>query len=76
LSEAPLDSLRNLIAETRLDVPEGLPPMTGGLSGYLGYDMVRLMEKLPDSNPDDVGIPDGILVRPSLFAILTALPTS
>ncbi len=65
----PLDSLRALIAETRLDVPDGLPPMTGGLSGYLGYDMVRLMERLPDTNPDVLGIPDGILVRPSLFAI-------
>jgi anthranilate synthase component 1 len=65
----PMDSLRALIAETRLDVPEGLPPMTGGLSGYLGYDMVRLMEKLPDANPDALGIPDAILVRPGLFAI-------
>jgi anthranilate synthase component 1 len=43
--------------------------MTGGLSGYLGYDMVRLMEKLPDANPDALGIPDAILVRPGLFAI-------
>jgi anthranilate synthase component 1 len=65
----PLESLRDLIAETRLDVPETLPPMTGGLSGYLGYDMVRLMEAIPDSNPDDLGIPDALLVRPSLFAI-------
>jgi anthranilate synthase component 1 len=65
----PMDSLRALIAETRLDVPDGLPPMTGGLSGYLGYDMVRLMERLPDANPDELGIPDAILVRPSLFAI-------
>lgn len=67
--EAPLDSLRALIAETRLDIPEGLPPMTGGLSGYLGYDMVRLMEDIPDANHDELGIPDAILVRPSLFAI-------
>ena len=29
------------------DVPDTLPPMTGGLVGYLGYDMVRLMERLP-----------------------------
>jgi anthranilate synthase component 1 len=67
--DPPLDSLRDLIAETRLDVPENLPPMTGGLSGYLGYDMVRLMEKLPDNNPEVIGIPEAILVRPSLFAI-------
>jgi anthranilate synthase component 1 len=67
--DPPLDSLRDLIAETRLDVPENLPPMTGGLSGYLGYDMVRLMEVLPDNNPEVLGIPEAILVRPSLFAI-------
>jgi anthranilate synthase component 1 len=66
---APLHSLRALIEETRLDVPDTLPPMTGGLSGYLGYDMVRLMENLPATNPDVLGIPEAILVRPSLFII-------
>jgi anthranilate synthase component 1 len=66
---APLNSLRALIEETRLDVPDTLPPMTGGLSGYLGYDMVRLMEDLPATNPDVLGIPEAILVRPSLFII-------
>ena len=67
--DAPLASLRDLIAETQLDVPESLPPMTGGLVGYLGYDMVRLMESIPASNPDVLGIPDGILIRPGLFII-------
>jgi anthranilate synthase component 1 len=65
----PLESLRDLIAETRLDLPETLPPMTGGLSGYLGYDMVRLMEELPSTVPAVLGIPDAVLVRPGLFAI-------
>lgn len=64
-----LDSLRALIAETRLDVPASLPPMSGGLVGYLGYDMVRLMEKLPDKNQDEIGVPDALLIRPTLFAI-------
>jgi anthranilate synthase component 1 len=68
-AEAPLEALRALIAETRLDVPESLPPMTGGLSGYLGYDMVRLMEALPATKPDVLGIPDAVLVRPGLFVI-------
>ena len=45
-----LDSLRAMIAETRLELPDHLPPMSGGLVGYLGYDMVRLMEKLPEKN--------------------------
>jgi anthranilate synthase component 1 len=67
--KAPLDSLRALIAESRLAVPEGLPPMCGGLIGYLGYDMVRLMEKLPAKNKDDVGLPEAIMARPSLYAI-------
>ncbi|HQT45655.1 MAG: anthranilate synthase component I [Acidocella sp. 20-63-7] len=71
--DAPLESLRDLIAETRLDVPEGLPPMTGGLSGYLGYDMVRLMEELPATKPDVLGIPDAILVRPGLFIIFDSV---
>lgn len=65
----PLDSLRALVAETQLDVPEHLPPMSGGLVGYLGYDMVRQMERLPDKNADALGVPEAILIRPSLFAI-------
>ncbi|HYZ23452.1 MAG TPA: anthranilate synthase component I [Rhodopila sp.] len=66
---APLDSLRALINETRLDVPAHLPPMAGGLVGYLGYDMVRQMEKLPEKNPDVIGVPEGVMLRPTLFAI-------
>ena len=64
-----LDSLRTLIDEVRLDVPANLPPMAGGLVGYLGYDMVRLMEKLPEKNRDTLGVPEGVMIRPTLFAI-------
>jgi anthranilate synthase component 1 len=69
VAEPPLQHLRALIAETQLNVPEGLPPMTGGLLGYLGYDMVRLMEELPALKPDVLGIPDAILARPGVFII-------
>ena len=68
-STPPLASLRDLLAESRADLPEGLPPMAGGIVGYLGYDMVRQMERLPDTNPDPIGLPDAILLRPTLFAI-------
>ena len=71
--DAAFDSLRRLIAETGLDIPETLPPMTGGLVGYLGYDMVRLMETLPAIKPDVLGIPDAILMRPGLFAIFDSV---
>jgi len=43
--------------------------MSGGLVGYLGYDMVRLMERLPEKNRDVIGLPDALMTRPSLFAI-------
>src|SRR5947209_5890781 len=66
---APLDSLRALLAETRLEIPDGLPPMAGGLVGYLGYDMVRQMERLPEKNRNSIDVPDSVLVRPTLFVI-------
>ncbi len=66
---APLESLRALIAECRMETPEGLPPMAGGLVGYLGYDMVRQMERLPAKNLASIDVPEAILVRPTLFAI-------
>ena len=45
--QPPLEALRALIAESRIALPDGLPPMAAGVFGYLGYDMVRLMEELP-----------------------------
>ena len=68
-SQRPLDALRALLAESRLAVPEGLPPMAAGVFGYLSYDMVRLMEELPASQPDPIGIPDAIMVRPTLVVV-------
>ena len=65
----PLDSLRALLVESRLDNPPGLPPMAGGVVGYLGYDMVRQMERLPAKNEDPLGLPEAVLLRPTLFAI-------
>ena len=67
---APLDSLRALIAESRVDLPEGLPAIASGLFGYLGYDMIRLVEYLPNVNPDPLGLPDAVLLRPSVVAVL------
>ncbi|MEM6944266.1 MAG: anthranilate synthase component I, partial [Pseudomonadota bacterium] len=65
-----LNSLRRLIAESRIDIPEGLPPMAAGLFGYLGYDMIRLVERLPEPNPDPLDLPDAMWLRPSLIAIV------
>ena len=69
----PLESLRALIAESAIPLEEDLPPMSAGLFGYLGYDMVRLMERLPEPNPDALGVPDAILIRPSLMVVFDAV---
>ena len=74
--EAPLDALRALIAESRIELPDSLPPMAAGVFGYLGYDMVRLMEDLPAPNPDPIGIPDAVLVRPTIIVVFDAVKDS
>jgi anthranilate synthase component 1 len=66
---APLASLRALIAESRVAIPAPLPPMASGLFGYLGYGMIGQIEHLPDANPDRLGVPDALLIRPSVVAI-------
>ena len=65
----PLEAIRELLADCRIDLPEALPPMAAGLYGYLGYDMVRLVERLPDTKPDPLGIPDAVLMRPTVMVI-------
>ena len=67
--EGALDSLRDLVARSRLDLPPDLPPMAAGVFGVIGYDMIRLVERLPDVNPDPLGLPDSVLIRPSVVAI-------
>ncbi len=71
--EPPLAALRSLIAESRIALPDGLPSMAAGVFGYLGYDMVRLMEDLPPPNPDPIGIPDAVLVRPTIIVVFDAV---
>ncbi|MGR3344895.1 MAG: anthranilate synthase component I [Paracoccaceae bacterium] len=70
LDGSPLDTLRDLISESHIDLPADLPPAAAGLFGYLGYDMIRLVEHLPDVNPDPLGLPDAVLLRPSVVAVL------
>jgi anthranilate synthase component 1 len=74
--ERPLDALRALIGESRIEIPAGLPPMAAGLFGYLGYDMVRLMERLPQPKPDPIGLPDAVLIRPMIVVVFDAVQDS
>ena len=70
----PISALRDLIAESAIPqaaVPQaaGLPPMAAGVFGYLGYDMVRQMERLAPAKPDKIGAPDAILLRPTIMVV-------
>jgi anthranilate synthase component I len=72
-SNGALASLRALIAESRIELPQGLPPMASGLFGYMSYDMVRLVEKLPDLKPEKLRLPDSIFLRPTVMAIFDSV---
>jgi len=74
--EPPLAALRAFIAESRIALPEHLPPMAAGIFGYLGYDIVRLLEDLPTVKPDPIGIPDAILMRPTIVVVFDAVRDS
>ncbi len=73
MPQKPLDALRAMMAETMINLPDALPPMAAGLFGYMGYDMVRLMEDLPQENTDILEVPDGIFIRPTVMAIFDAV---
>lgn len=66
----PLDNLRALIADSKIDLPDDMPQASAGLFGFLGYDMIRLVEHLPNVNPDPLGLPDACMMRPSVVAVL------
>ena len=70
---APLAALRALLAESRIKLPEDAPPMAAGVFGYMGYDMVRQMEELPAPNPDALGLPDCMMIRPTVMAIFDSV---
>jgi len=56
-----LAALEALLALHRAPSIAELPPFHGGVVGYLGYDVVREIEHLPDVPPDDLGLPDAVL---------------
>ena len=68
-----LNALRELLQASRLEIPPHLPPMAAGVFGYLSYDTVRLVEKLPAEKPDPVGVPDALLMRPTIMAIFDSV---
>ncbi len=67
----PLEFLREKLAGLRPVSPDGveLPPFVGGAVGMVGYDWVRFVERIPDANPDDLGLPDLWFVIPETVVV-------
>ncbi|MER5640891.1 anthranilate synthase component I [Kitasatospora sp. NPDC002227] len=74
----PLEVLRAALAalHTPRHDDDGLPPLTGGLVGYLGYDIVRRLEKLPNLTPDDLKLPELTMLLATDLAVLDHLDGS
>jgi anthranilate synthase component 1 len=68
-ADRPLDALKTLVRGVQMDLPPGLPPMVAGLFGYIGYDMVRQIERLPPPQSDPLNLPEAILIRPTIIAV-------
>ena len=69
----PLDALRALIAESAIPSDGNLPPMAAGVFGYLGYEMVREMERLAPAKPDPIGVPDAVMIRPTVMVVFDSV---
>ncbi len=70
LAQPPLEALRDLVKENHIaDLPPDLPGVAVGLFGYMGYDMVREMEVLPDNNPRALDVDDCLLIRPTIIVL-------
>ncbi len=66
----PLQSLRKIIKESTVEIPDHLPPMSAGLFGYLGYETIQLIEAIPSPKVDPLNLPDSIFFRPSIIVIM------
>ena len=68
-NQNPLESLATLHEASRIKLPEDLPPMSAGLVGFFSYDTVRHIESLQTENPDVLGTPEAIFMRPTITAV-------
>ncbi|MEL4504587.1 anthranilate synthase component I [Luteococcus sp. H138] len=66
----PLTALRDTLAVLHTERDPDLPPFSSGMVGYLGYDVVRRLENLPDSCTDDLQVPELVMMLASDLAVL------
>ncbi|OIO34430.1 MAG: anthranilate synthase component I [Candidatus Omnitrophica bacterium CG1_02_40_15] len=69
LTDEPLKEIEKIMSDFKAADVKGLPRFSGGMVGYMGYDIVRFFEGLPDKNPDDLQVPDSIFMMADSLVI-------
>lgn len=69
LAEAPVEALRKFAEAARAETSEALPPMASGAFGYVGYDMIQHVEPVAITKPDQLDVPEALLVIPQVMVI-------
>jgi len=64
LKGSPKENIEKIIEDFNFDIPKSLPPISSILSGYFSYDVIRYIEKIPNSTKNDLNIPDSRILRP------------
>ena len=64
LKGSPKHNIEKIIENFKFDIPKKLPPISSILSGYFSYDIIRYIEKIPNSTKNDLNIPDARILRP------------
>ena len=75
ISEKPIESLKNLIGNSKFDKGEIEVPYPI-LVGYLGYPMIQYMEEIDLRNTDNINIPDSVLIRPKIVTVFDNIKDS
>lgn len=73
LETGALQALRDLVAECRFDVPEGLPQALATLVGFFAYETIGLVERIPRAPGAGLGLPDMVFVRPTVILVFDRL---
>ncbi len=69
----PLDAIRTQIDACRMALPDGVPAIAAGLFGFMGYEMVREMERLPEPKANALGLPDSLFLRPTVTIVFDSV---
>ena len=73
LDAGALQALRDLVAECRFDVPDGLPKALATLVGFFAYETIGLVERIPRAEGAGLGLPDMVFVRPTTILVFDRL---